>query len=136
MSNINDPRTLVLALNAGSSSLKASVIANGDDMLVSFLAERLMTVESAIHVVHSSGRLKEDLVKDEPDSILNHAEALTKIIEYLDRQGILTNLVAVGHRVVHGGTIFLDSAIIGRSEERRVGKECCSWCRSRWSPDH
>ena len=23
-----------------------------------------------------------------------------------------------------------------RSEERRVGKECTSWCRSRWSPDH
>ena len=24
----------------------------------------------------------------------------------------------------------------GRSEERRVGKECSSPCRSRWSPDH
>src|SRR3546814_14314809 len=27
---------------------------------------------------------------------------------------------------------FLDR----RSEERRVGKECVSTCRSRWSPDH
>src|SRR3546814_13468350 len=26
--------------------------------------------------------------------------------------------------------------IIGRSEERRVGKECVSTCRSRWSPYH
>ena len=26
--------------------------------------------------------------------------------------------------------------IEGRSEERRVGKECTSWCRSRWSPYH
>ena len=25
---------------------------------------------------------------------------------------------------------------IPRSEERRVGKECTSWCRSRWSPYH
>src|SRR3546814_7900210 len=25
---------------------------------------------------------------------------------------------------------------IGRSEERRVGKECVSTCRSRWSPNH
>src|SRR3546814_17716622 len=25
---------------------------------------------------------------------------------------------------------------IARSEERRVGKECVSTCRSRWSPDH
>ena len=26
--------------------------------------------------------------------------------------------------------------IFGRSEERRVGKECASMCRSRWSPYH
>src|SRR3546814_15583695 len=25
--------------------------------------------------------------------------------------------------------------LAGRSEERRVGKECVSTCRSRWSPD-
>src|SRR3546814_1486506 len=28
------------------------------------------------------------------------------------------------------------AAIADRSEERRVGKECVSTCRSRWSPDH
>ena len=28
------------------------------------------------------------------------------------------------------------SLIPGRSEERRVGKECASMCRSRWSPYH
>ena len=27
-------------------------------------------------------------------------------------------------------------AILLRSEERRVGKECASMCRSRWSPYH
>src|SRR3546814_19760341 len=27
-------------------------------------------------------------------------------------------------------------APVGRSEERRVGKECVSTCRSRWSPYH
>ena len=26
--------------------------------------------------------------------------------------------------------------VVDRSEERRVGKECTSWCRSRWSPYH
>src|SRR3546814_15287018 len=29
-----------------------------------------------------------------------------------------------------------DRRAAGRSEERRVGKECVSTCRSRWSPDH
>src|SRR3546814_5213929 len=28
----------------------------------------------------------------------------------------------------------LELGIAGRSEERRVGKECVSMCRSRWSP--
>src|SRR3546814_7832234 len=28
------------------------------------------------------------------------------------------------------------AALIRRSEERRVGKECVSTCRSRWSPYH
>src|SRR3546814_11339232 len=29
-----------------------------------------------------------------------------------------------------------DASAFPRSEERRVGKECVSTCRSRWSPDH
>src|SRR3546814_11334536 len=29
-----------------------------------------------------------------------------------------------------------DLDVAGRSEERRVGKECVSTCRSRWSPYH
>ena len=33
-------------------------------------------------------------------------------------------------RVVRG------MGFVPRSEERRVGKECTSWCRSRWSPYH
>src|SRR3546814_15534293 len=30
----------------------------------------------------------------------------------------------------------IDSSELMRSEERRVGKECVSTCRSRWSPYH
>src|SRR3546814_13727048 len=33
-------------------------------------------------------------------------------------------------------TIRLAEFMADRSEERRVGKECVSTCRSRWSPDH
>src|SRR3546814_2486242 len=31
---------------------------------------------------------------------------------------------------------FIMSLVNGRSEERRVGQECVSTCRSRWSPYH
>ena len=36
----------------------------------------------------------------------------------------------------HGTLVAGDYAWPFRSEERRVGKECTSWCRSRWSPYH
>src|SRR3546814_3639437 len=31
---------------------------------------------------------------------------------------------------------MVDRVFVSRSEERRVGKECVSTCRSRWSPYH
>src|SRR3546814_15011258 len=36
----------------------------------------------------------------------------------------------------HRGAAALQLAHSARSEERRVGKECVSTCRSRWSPYH
>src|SRR3546814_14206176 len=41
----------------------------------------------------------------------------------------IPHLPAVGHQA-------FDADGLDRSEERRVGKECVSTCRSRWSPDH
>src|SRR3546814_1733903 len=34
------------------------------------------------------------------------------------------------------GALFVQEFVGSRSEERRVGKECVSTCRSRWSPYH
>src|SRR3546814_15943509 len=36
----------------------------------------------------------------------------------------------------HGGILQYVLRQLARSEERRVGKECVSTCRSRWSPFH
>src|SRR3546814_13518062 len=39
--------------------------------------------------------------------------------------------------ILDDGTLTAaDRAVLARSEERRVGKECVSTCRSRWSPYH
>src|SRR3546814_13522148 len=55
--------------------------------------------------------------------------------------GMVDRLRALGYR--HGDNISIrfedaraDTARAGRSEERSVGKEWVSTCRSRWSPDH
>src|SRR3546814_14159119 len=48
------------------------------------------------------------------------------VIRYLmDRKKSLAQYLAVAHQIV---------IVAWRSEERRVGKECVSTCRSRWSP--
>src|SRR3546814_1459680 len=45
----------------------------------------------------------------------------------IDRQPVLR---------LHFAQPTIAIAQFGRSEERRVGKECVSTCRSRWSPYH
>src|SRR3546814_14043874 len=40
------------------------------------------------------------------------------------------------HMVPHGYPGSVEIEIHGDREERRVGKECVSTCRSRWSPYH
>src|SRR3546814_12337393 len=42
----------------------------------------------------------------------------------------------VGMRYGSGPEVLSDVSFSLRSEERRVGKECVSTCRSRWSPYH
>src|SRR3546814_16471897 len=55
----------------------------------------------------------------------------------------LHHLERYRHRISIEGNPLYYYAVIGRtlaplrrSEERRVGKECVSTCRSRWSQDH
>ena len=59
-----------------------------------------------------------------------------------------TKVIRIGDKKIGGGNPVLiqsmtntktedvESTVSQRSEERRVGKECTSWCRSRWSPYH
>src|SRR3546814_16837592 len=45
----------------------------------------------------------------------------------------VANSLLTGQRFGGGAAV---GRKLGRSEERRVGKECVSTCRSRWSPYH
>src|SRR3546814_15409766 len=53
------------------------------------------------------------------------------------------SVLGVNHRrlldflmIEHTANAGLENGRLKRSEERRVGKECVSTCRSRWSPYH
>ena len=53
------------------------------------------------------------------------ADQLVRLVKEAD------HVVIMGHRLSD-----LFAYLNARSEERRVGKECVSTCRSRWSPYH
>src|SRR3546814_13921851 len=71
-------------------------------------------------------------------------DKLTDEIKYLYHMGVSLGLVIGGGNIVRGtiasqqGMDRVSADYMGmlRSEERRVGKECVSTCRSRWSPYH
>src|SRR3546814_1535461 len=54
-----------------------------------------------------------------------------------DGSAMQDHLAEVSHNESHSCKVMrFDDDDDVRSEERRVGKECVSTCRSRWSPDH
>ena len=72
-----------------------------------------------------------------PANGLSH---IGKVIAVVSGKGgvgksLVTSSLAVAMRRM-GKTVGVLDADITRSEERRVGKECASMCRSRWSPYH
>src|SRR3546814_1786531 len=63
-------------------------------------------------------------------------DRLELVDEPLVRDHLRAEAVVVELALAHPGQRALRRALQDRSEERRVGKECVSTCRSRWSPYH
>src|SRR3546814_2253762 len=61
-------------------------------------------------------------------------------MEHEDLPGVRDHLRLVQHEAGDGSGVVVRQMpvelAVKRSEERRVGKECVSTCRSRWSPYH
>src|SRR3546814_11948493 len=67
----------------------------------------------------------------QPDLVLAFSDLQADIVAALIREGVAVH--AFNQRDLAG---ILGMVRTLRSEERRVGKECVSTCRSRWSPYH
>ena len=98
----------VLVVNAGSSSLKYRVVdaATGDTVAVGTVSE----IGGDSHLHHEAG----DTVLDHPVDSPSHAEAFALAREALSDHGPTARggLLAVGHRVVHGGARFSDPVLV------------------------
>ncbi|WP_448325985.1 acetate/propionate family kinase [Sulfitobacter sp. M13] len=95
------PERVILTLNAGSSSLKFALFtaSHYPKRLWSGVIDRIGL--SGGHFQLSDAR--STIVVDEPGRLDNHEAALTRLLKAIARLPGSLDLVAVGHRVVHGG---------------------------------
>ncbi|OCQ22879.1 acetate kinase [Pseudoalteromonas luteoviolacea] len=98
----------VLVLNCGSSSLKFAIIdSNSAQEHLSGLAERLG--EPSPQIKYKFNGEKHVVALANGDA---HEVAIKKLVELVKTLKLDQQLVAVGHRVVHGGEHFTHSALI------------------------
>ncbi|MEH7458298.1 acetate kinase [Bacillus sp. JJ1127] len=100
----------IIAINAGSSSLKFQLFEMpSEKVLTKGLVERI-GLEDSIFTITVNGEKQTEVT-----SIPDHGVAVNMLLNKLTANGILKSLdeiSGIGHRVVHGGEKFDDSAVI------------------------
>lgn len=111
----------VLVINSGSSSLKYQLYdMTTEAVLAKGLVERI-GMDSSILTHKPTGG---ETVK-EVSEILEHNTAIRKVLDKLvhKEQGVLASVSeinAVGHRVVHGGEYFKESAVVDAEAKEKI----------------
>ncbi|MEW9500673.1 acetate kinase [Jeotgalibacillus marinus] len=109
--------TKVIAINAGSSSLKFQLFDMPEETVITKgIIERIGLNDSVFTITVDGEKQKE--ITDIPD----HEVAVDLLLAKLTSAGIITSLDeidGIGHRVVHGGEVFNDSVLI---TEETIGK--------------
>ena len=114
----------VLVLNAGSSSLKFALFpldgTLADKPVLSGQVEGIGT-EPVLHARDADGtRYHEDVaLADGGDQSAQHRASLAHLFDWLARHNPQLDIVAAGHRVVHGGEVFsaptrIDAEVLDR----------------------
>ncbi len=114
----------VLVLNAGSSSLKFTLYSMGNEQaLAKGQVERLGSDNPQLQYKRHDG-----LIKEGNPPVKNHVDALKNICSMLIDHEIgvikkLTDIEAIGHRVVHGGERATKPAIVNENV-RSIIEDC------------
>ncbi|MBD1558680.1 acetate/propionate family kinase [Vibrio sp. S9_S30] len=97
------PHSFVLVINSGSSSLKFAVIdSETGGTVISGLGECFGLPDAVISWKHDGNKFEEKI--GEPEN--HHQYAINRIVGLVDECKLTENIVAVGHRIVHGGERF------------------------------
>ncbi|MCI9637906.1 MAG: acetate kinase [Hungatella sp.] len=114
----------ILVVNCGSSSLKYQLIdMDNESIIAKGLCERIGIEGSKL--THQPAD-KDKYVVENP--MPDHTVAIQMVMEALQdkNHGVIENtdeIAAIGHRVLHGGTIYSDSCIVNE-DVKRVIRDC------------
>ena len=110
--------TKVLAVNAGSSSLKFQLFnMPQEEVLLKGLIERIGQEKSQLVLTVNGEKIKKEL------PIPNHDVAIEIVLQELLETKVLKSLDelhGVGHRVTHGGELFAKSAVINDDVIKKI----------------
>lgn len=110
----------IIIINAGSSSIKYQLIEMPSQKVIcSGMIDRIGLENSNLIFVTENYQIEENL------PIPNHSKGLEKIAQLLldEKIGVIkraTEIQAVGHRVVHGGSSFSDTVLITQEVKDKI----------------
>ena len=110
----------ILAVNAGSSSLKFTLIELPEkNVVASGLFEKIGINGSCYTIKYNGEKVKKEV------NLVDHSVAVKILMEELINMGIISSLdeiEGVGHRMVHGGQEFTESVLLTEDVLARVAK--------------
>ena len=126
MSELARPRkatqaaSAILVINCGSSSVKFALFAAAQSLsrLRSGSVDRIGLANGHFHIADADGVT----ITNKTGFFSNHATALGQVLEAVERDASTPRLMAVGHRVVHGGAECDCPVVITRALEARLRK--------------
>ena len=99
----------LLIINSGSSSLKFLVTAMKSSQQTLYRGKIISIGSSSQFQVSDDN---EQVIHQQAVSVVDHAQAIQMLLDWLSTEAATHNIVAIGHRVVHGGTRFNQPVLI------------------------
>jgi acetate kinase len=114
----------ILAINAGSSSIKFALFAQATALhdLRKLYSGHVDSIGAQARFRLTQTATTNENTLEQVVTADNHAEALQIILDWLDEQADTLRIVAIGHRVVHGGLTYsqavrIDETVIDRLKD-------------------
>lgn len=109
---------MIMAINAGSSSLKFQLLDMPAEKLITKGSVERIGLPDSIFTISVKGKPEKEVF-----SIPNHEKAVHHLLDKLTSRHIISSLdeiEGIGHRVVHGGETFKDSALVDDDVVKKI----------------